>query len=434
MVNLSEYKKIAPMAWFVWAFSGFFYSYQFVLRASPNLMAQELREDFCIHASSFGLMAACYYYSYAFLQIPMGIFLDRFGPKRVLRLAVLFCGFGAFIFSMATNVWIAALGRIMIGAGGSAAFLGSVRLGTLWFPVGHVAFVVGLTIALGKLGGMAANLPLAFLMGFFTWRNVMLILAGCGFFLSLLIWIFVSDGPQDEPMPMSSEDSLKSLKGHLNLLLRRKNIWCTALYGSLMYVPLTVFADAWGISFLSNVHGMDRSTASMGIMMVFVGSAFGSPLIALWSDFLEGRRSLMILSALLSLTVNSFLIFSSDLSTITLLTLLFLVGFLMTGQTLVFVSACEDMPSRISGLVSGFVNMIVMIGGVIFQPLVGWILDFFWKGTMIEGVRFYAASDYRLALALLPLSTLLAICLAPFLRETYPHREIAKRVAISGET
>ncbi len=434
MVNLSEYKKIAPTAWFVWAFSGLFYLYQFVLRASPNLMAEELREDFSIHASSFGLMAACYYYCYAFLQIPMGIFLDRFGPKRVLRLAVLFCGLGAFVFSIATNVWVAALGRIMIGAGGSAAFLGSVRLGTLWFPVGHLAFVVGLTITLGKVGGMAASLPLAFLMGFLTWRNVMLILAGCGFALSFFVWIFVSDGPQDEPMPMSSEDALKSLKGSLNLLCRRKNIWYTALYGSLMYVPLTVFADTWGISFLSNVHGMDRSTASMGIMMIFVGSAFGSPLIALCSDFLEGRRSLMIVSAFLSLIVNSLLIFASGLSSIGLLTLLFLVGFLMTGQTLVFVSSCEDMPNHISGLVSGFVNMIVMIGGVVFQPLVGWILDFFWKGAMIEGVRSYSACDYRLALAILPLSTLLAVFLGPLLRETYPHRQVSKRVPISGET
>jgi MFS family permease len=92
------------------------------------------------------------------------------------------------------------------------------------------------------------------------------------------------------------------------------------------------------------------------------------------------------------------------------------------------------MPNHISGLVSGFVNMIVMIGGVVFQPLVGWILDFFWKGTMIEGVRSYSAYDYRLALAILPLSTLLAVFLGPLLRETYPHRQVSKRVPISGET
>ncbi|MGL4372075.1 MAG: MFS transporter, partial [Alphaproteobacteria bacterium] len=194
--------------WFIWSFAGLFYLYQFVLRASPNVMADQLMRDFSIDAYSFGILAACYYYTYSLFQIPVGLMLDSVGPKRVLRVAVGLCALGALVFSVAPNLWVAALGRTLIGAGASCAFLGTVRLGTLWFPPERLAFVVGVSVALGKVGGMSANLPLAILVENFSWRQATLILSLSGLVIWVLVWIFVKDGPSDRLPPRPTTGSM----------------------------------------------------------------------------------------------------------------------------------------------------------------------------------------------------------------------------------
>jgi hypothetical protein len=80
------------------------------------------------------------------------------------------------------------------------------------------------------------------------------------------------------------------------------------------------------------------------------------------------------------------------------------------------------MPAHISGMVAGVLNMIIMMGGVIFQPLTGFVIDFFWDGTLSAGVPVYQAIDYRLAMAILPLSALLSFALTFFLPETHPEK------------
>ncbi|MGL4426803.1 MAG: MFS transporter [Alphaproteobacteria bacterium] len=409
--------------WFIWSFAGLFYLYQFVLRASPNVMADQLMRDFSIDAYSFGILAACYYYTYSLFQIPVGLMLDSIGPKRVLRVAVGLCALGALVFSAAPNLWFAALGRTLIGAGASCAFLGTVRLGTLWFPPERLAFVVGVSVALGKVGGMSANLPLAILVENFSWRQATLILSLAGLVIWLLVWIFVKDGPSDRLPPRPTTGSMwESTVPTLSLIVKSPAIWWISLYGCLMYVPLSAFTDAWGTSFLMKLHNIDKPTASGVISMLFVGTGIGAPLIAFFSDYLRGRQFPMVISAIFSLLANGALIFIPDLSLETSIVLLFLIGFFMTGQTLVFVAASEATPPHMSGTVTGFVNMIVMTGGAILQPLIGYLLNWSWDGKMENCFPSYSVSDFRLALSTIPLCMLLSLVAVAFVPETHPNR------------
>ena len=184
-------------AWLVWSLGGAFYFYQYILRASPCVMADHIMEDFCIYGCGFGFLAACYFYVYSFLQISMGPLLDKVGPKIVMRGAILFCSVGTLIFGVAPNIMSASIGRILIGAGASAAFLSTVRLSALWFPPQKFAFAVGLAVSLGTMGGLMANVPLALALEHFSWRMIMLFLAVMGFSLSVLIWLFVKNGPEE---------------------------------------------------------------------------------------------------------------------------------------------------------------------------------------------------------------------------------------------
>lgn len=429
-------KQHTVLPWLVWGCAGLFYFYQFILRASPNVIADHLMRDFSIDACHFGIFAACYYYTYSLLQIPVGLMLDRVGPKRVLRVGVILCAFGALVFSFATDLWTAGLARTLIGAGAATAFLGTVRLTTLWFPAARVAFIVGLTIALGKLGGMSASYPLAVLVEAFSWKQAILILSIAGFGIGVLIWLFVKDGPWDKFPPRPSEDQ-RSLwveaKTSLGSILKNRSIWWIALYGCLTYVPLSAFTDVWGTSFLMRLFDLQKTKASALIILIFVGMGLGAPATAAFSDWIRKRHAPMLISAVTSLLVNSALIFMPGLSVEVAAVLLFLIGFCMTGQTLVFIVSSEVTPSHLSGTVTGFINTIVMLGGVFLQPLVGWLLDWAWSGQMQNGVRFYSVSDFRLALSVIPLCMLLAVIVVAFVPETHPKRRNRQSNKVTSE-
>lgn len=391
-------------------------------------MADQLMRDFSIEACSFGVLAACYYYTYSICQVPIGILLDHAGPKRVLRVAIILCSLGTLFFSMAPNFWMAALGRTLIGFGAASAFLGTVRLGTLWFPPDRLAVFVGVTIALGKLGGISANLPLALLIEYFDWRFAMVILAFVGMAIAALVWLFVKDGPADQ-LPPRTTKGWDDVGPSLIMIMKSPGVWWISIYGCLMYVPLSAFADVWGVSFLMTLHDIDKSTASGAISLLFIGAGVGAPIIALFSDFLRKRQFPMFLSAVFSLIVNGMLIFTPGLSLFTSMVLLFLIGFALTGQTLVFAAATEIMPPYISGTVTGFVNMVVMIGGVILQPLIGWLLDWAWDGVKESGVPIYTLTDYRLALSTIPLCMVVSLIVVYFIPETHLRkRGLAARV------
>src|SRR3990167_5414371 len=133
-------------AWLVWSFAGLFYSYQFILRNSPGVMTQDLMRDFSIEACALGVLTAFYLVSYSILQIPMGLGMDKFGPTRLLRLAVLLCITGTITFALSESFYLACFCRLLIGAGSTCAFLGSLNLATNWFHAEKLALVVGYTM------------------------------------------------------------------------------------------------------------------------------------------------------------------------------------------------------------------------------------------------------------------------------------------------
>lgn len=410
LVNSSFY------GWFVWGLASFFYLYQFVLRASPNVMSQDLMRAFSIQASSLGILSSCYYYAYAFLQIPIGLLLDRVGPQKVLRVATLVCAVGTLLLATAPSFLWACAGRVLVGAGAAGAFLSTISLISLWLKPQYFAFAIGATIALGKMGGVVSNGPLVWLIQAQNWRTALVVLFFVGVGISALVWLFLQH--KDCPKKLEQETVSSSIR----TITHTPQMWLIAVYGCLMYVPLSVFTDTWGTLFLMKKYTLSKSIASGALSLVFVGTAIGAPLVAFVSDKFKERRGTLLLSALSSLITAVLLVFWPQTETYTAFILCFLFGITMTGQTLVFTCASERMPAKISGLATGFTNTVVMLGGVFLQPLAGFILDFLWDGEVRGGVPFYSLENFQLSLAVIPISVLISLVLALCIKETFKDR------------
>lgn len=430
----SSIKKYSFLAWCMCGLGAIFYSYEYLLRILPSIMEGPLSAHYGLSSSGFGFLSAFYYYAYVPMQIPVGILMDKYGPRHLLTLACFVCAVGAYVFAVTPYFWVAATGRFMVGLGSSFAFVGVLKLATLWLPEDKLAMVAGLAAALGTVGAMVGDNLLGYLVIKLGWKDTVNLTAGFGFLLVIVLWFWVKDKKTRSTYPkIKQAKEVSNSFQELKSIAKNGQIWINGLYGCLVYLPTTVLAELWGIPYLKHAHMMSRESADLGNSFIFLGFTFGAPLMGWISDRLHRRKTPMAFGAFGAFVMASLLLYCPDLSKHQIYTILFFLGLFYSSQAIVFAVGRENAPLSAAGTAMAFTNMIVMLGGMFIQPLVGWLLDFSVKRrtpsvnldliTLNNVQPLYEAHDYHLALFVLPLGIFIAYVLTFFLKETYAHSE-----------
>lgn len=408
-------KRASLRGWLIWLVVSLFYLYELILRIVPSVIVPDLMHDFSVTATGVGALSVFYYYAYTPIQLPVGLLIDRFGARWQLISACLICVLGTFLFASAHSEALLALSRLLIGLGSAFAWVAVTYLISHWFPVRQRGMLIGLGSSVGLLGGMGGQGPMVLFTDAVGWRPANHTLALCGIVLALLLWLIVRDAPKNSPNP-KGPSLTSALKGMRSVALSYQS-WLCALFSVLLYLCVSVLAELWGISFLESVHHLTPLEAGCGTSLIYFGMLIGGPLIGLFSDRTHRRKPFMVGGALLSAIALALLIFMSQLSLTLIYVLLFTFGFFLSAQLLSFSLIIELNNPRTKGSALAFNNFITMIGGMVMQPAVGWLLDLSWRGA--EGaIRTYSTESFRFALAALPISCLLGALFALFLRET----------------
>jgi MFS family permease len=395
-----------------WLTGAVFFFYAWVLRVAPSVMVEELMRDFAVGAAVLGHLSAAYFYGYAGMQIPVGVLLDRFGPRRLMTLAALVCAGGCVLFATSSSLAVASAGRFLIGASAAFSLVGSMAVAGQWFGASRFALLSGLSMAMGMAGGVFGQAPLRLAVEASDWRFTSLMLASGGLALAVAAWAFVRDRWR------GSGGLARALSG-LGVVLRDRQIWLVALAGLGTSAPLLAFASLWGVPFLETAYGLPRTQAAVLTSVVFVGWGIGAPVVGWLSDRIGRRKPPLMAGLLLETAALALLVYVPGLPMPALGLLCFLVGFFGSAQIVCFALARENHPAALSGTAIGFVNAMVTGAGALFQPLVGLLLDLAWTGETALGARLYAPASYRLAFASLVVCCLAGlICLAA-VRETW---------------
>lgn len=400
--------------WTMWVLANIFYCYENFLQVSLDVMHDDLRQAFHLTASGFGHLGAWYFYAYALMQIPVGLLLDRYSIRRLLSCAILICAIGCAIFGQAHVFWQACLGRLLIGLGSAFAALSCLQIAASYLPKKRFAMLTGLTLTLGMLGAVIAQVPLAWLIDIMSWRQTMMTLALIGFGLTFLVWVlFIKHrAHHDLHMPTSWLNQLLKV-------IQRPQIWLVAMYGGLVFLSTPVFGGLWGAAYLRTVLKVSENYAAYMIQFLFIGWAVGAPIFGWASDQL-GRR----LPALYVSVIGTFLAYLAIVITLPIpimgyCVILFMAGFFTSGFLPAF-SIIRDISAHqqtATGL--GFMNSMNMIGPAIVNPLIGYVLDQQWHGQMAHGIRIYSVGAYQQAMWIIPITLLLAFITLPFIKETY---------------
>ncbi len=420
MIN-NRAKTYTLLPWIIVALGALYYCYEYFLRISPSVMVPELMKAYDLTGSQVGSLSAFYYHAYVPMQIVVGLLMDRYGPRRLLALACLCSVVGTYLFAGSHSIVVAELGRFLVGFGAAFAFVGALKLATIWLPPNRFALISGLITSLGMIGAMAGDILLRDLVDTVGWKMTTYTTAGAGVILAFAIWFVVRDVNPSPTHPhyhaerMHFHDLLRGLLG----ALRNPQIWFNGMIGFLLYLSLSAFAELWGIPYLEQARGLSRMHAANANAMIFLGWAIGGPCWGLFSDFIRRRCFPIVMASVLALIVVCAILYFPKISYGSMSFLLFLFGFLSSVQILVFAICREVTHFRIAGTAIALTNMLVMLGGNLFQPVIGKLLDMGWNNIMVDGTRLYSVSAYQAALSVLPVGILIAIILTYFVRETH---------------
>ncbi len=427
-------KKTVLLAWLICGIGALFYSYEYFLRITPSVMEPALRAHFSLSAMGFGVFSSFYYYSYVPMQLPVGVLMDRWGPRRLLTLACAVSVLGMWFFAATDFVSLAAAGRFLTGFGSAFAFVGVLKLATIWLPEDRLALVAGLATALGTIGAMLGDNLLGAMVEQVGWKMSVHLTAIFGLGLLVVMWFGIHDKKQGADEDGGTVDSFNSIWKDLKLITSNHQIWINGAYGCLVYLPTTVFAELWGIPYLSHAYDLDLPAAEFANSILFMGCMFGAPLWGYYSDRIKQRKLPMRMGAFGAAIIMTCILYAPGIHGYLLYLMMFVLGFSYSAQAIVFAVGRELSPKEAAGTAIAMTNMCVMLGAIFLQPLVGRILDWCvlarYEGKLAihtlsadEVKHLYTAADYQLAMAVIPIGIFIAAILTFFMKETHAHAE-----------
>jgi len=331
-------------------------------------------------------------------------------------------------------VSLATAGRFLTGFGSAFAFVGVLKLATIWLPEDRLALVAGLAAALGTVGAMVGDNLLGAIVARMGWQHAVNYTAIFGLGVIALMWFGIHDKKKNIDEDGGTVTTFARSFLDLKLILTNKQIWINGGYGCLIYLPTTVFAELWGIPYLSHAHGMTPASAEFSNSLVFMGFTVGAPLWGYFSDKIKQRRLPMLIGAVGAGVLMTVILYLPGLSGCSLNITMFILGLFYSVQAVVFAVGRELSPSEAGGTAIAITNMFVMLGAMLLQPLIGHLLDWSLRASHIGDLaiktltgdqlrQLYTASDYRLAMAVIPIGVFCAAILTFFLKETHAHAE-----------
>lgn len=412
-------KKALRARWVIWGVMAAAFMVVFFHRLAAGVVRADLVRDFGLSATSFGSLAALYFYAYMAMQVPVGMLTDTLGARATVTAGMLIAGAGSALFGLAPTPGLLFLGRFLVGIGVSTVFVSILKIQSQWFREREFATMSGITSLVGNLGGVLAQAPLALAVAAFSWR---ITFVGIGIFsilLALLCWIFIRNRPQDRGWPALNEAQAgitppkpRELLSGLSGVVRQWRVWPNFVLSGCSSGLYLAFSGAWGTSFLKDVYGMERMAAS-GIVAYSVYGGMTGGLMAGWiSDRIGLRRPPLLLLSTAFCACWAALVFwgGGKPPEAILRPLFFLLGMTAPSYSLAWSIAKETNLPRFTGLAISVVNTGGFLGTALITTAMGVILD--------RTAGLAAVAQYRSVFTFCLACSILSLACATLLQET----------------
>lgn len=368
----------------------FFLSYLF--RSINAVIAPQLVSEVGLTAADLGLLTSAFFLTFAAFQIPLGLLLDRFGPRRVQATLLISAALGSVVFSFGESIEPLLLGRAMIGFGLAGGLMASFKAITLWFPRERWAMVNGCFLGMGGLGAIAATSPTEAVLHYLDWRGIFLVLAGVTVLSSVAIAVIV---PEREKTT-STQTFMDQLRG-LGLVYRDPLFWRIAPVAAASLSNSMAIQSLWAGPWLRDVAGFDRGAVADGLMGLTMAMTAGFFLTGTIVDYLRrwGVTTIQVLTVTVPILFGAqFLVVLEVMPQSIMPWLLF--GFTGNVCNLTYAHMSRHFPIELAGRANAALNLMTFSCVFLTQYGIGLVIDQ-WPLTEQGG---YASQAYQAAFGL----------------------------------
>lgn len=366
---------------------GYFLSYLY--RVVNAVLAPNLAADLGVDPSDLGLLTAAYFFTFAACQLPLGVLLDRFGPRKIEAFLLLFAATGAWIFSSAQSLGGLLAGRALIGLGVSACLMAAFKAFVIWFPREQLPLINGFQMAAGGLGALTATAPVEAALAITDWRGVFWILALLTLGVAIAVYKIV---PEKGAYGVSA--GLKEQAGGIRQVFSSLFFWRLAPWTTLSQATLLSIQGLWAGPWLRDVAGFDRQQVAGCLLLVAAAMVAGFVFLGAAAERLNriGVRPLTVAGCAMVVFMGVLLLIVLEW-TAAALPLWILFGFFGTSGILPYAVLSQHFPSGLSGRATTALNLLVFVAAFCAQWGIGAVIEI-WP---ISPEGHYAAAGYQAA-------------------------------------
>ncbi|MED7819200.1 MULTISPECIES: MFS transporter [unclassified Francisella] len=404
-------QKVTKLGLSIWFICAFFYALEYFVRSSTGALLTEFTQaPYNLTIASTALFSSSFYWAYMISQIPAGILVDRFGVKKVMVVSSSIFSIAMLIASVAHSEKALVIYRVFAGFGGGFAILCAIKSISIWLPNRLFPAFTGMTQFILYIGATLSAAPLVFLSSFMSISEIMAMIFIISFIV-LLLSIFVIKVHPD----YKKENKLNQQKGNalkdIITVLQNKQIWLNGFYCFTIYGTTVLFADLWGVSYLT-LYGFSKETAGLCTSLIFIGVCIASPLWGILASIKDGEKRFLMASPIIGFFVVTYLIFFNHNVTIA-----FILCILFGASQAVHVLNYSALRNTVSAtqIATGLaiVNMFLPLSGGVLQPLTGTIIT-----HLKQNFGYSPLESFQITLIFIPILMILSFIIALFIKDS----------------
>jgi MFS family permease len=348
--------------------AGYLMSYCF--RSVNAVISPELTRELILTPASLGFLTSAYFVAFAAVQLPAGMFLDRYGARRVEPVLLAVAGTGALFFALADGVPGLVAARALIGAGCGACLMAPLTAISVWYESEKRASLGGWMMVAGGVGALLATTPLEFALRFVSWRTVFIALAIVTYGVAAWIWLKVPDTP-----PHEGGGGFAAQWAGVKRIFAHSRLWWIAPLGAIATGAFMAIQGLWAVPWLMEVGGYDRPEAARHLMVVGLAILSGYVLIGLFSSRVAARgvHSQHLFAAGFALNAAAFAAICAELPGSYVWWALYGLG--SSANVLTFTVLNSGFAKQLTGRANTAVNLTMFSGSFAAQWGIGLVVD-----------------------------------------------------------
>jgi MFS family permease len=375
------------------------------LRNSIGVIAPNLATELDLSASEIGLLASVFFFSFAAAQIPLGVALDRYGPRRCMLVCAVIAIVGALLFAWAPSPGWLITARVLMGLGASCYFMAPLALYARRFPPDRFATVAGFQYGLGTLGTLLATAPFAWAVAAIGWRACFVVVSAAMLAAGILIAVVIRN---DAPAQGAEKPSLRESFIGMMAATRVRSFWPLFAMHFITYSSFVIVVGLWGGPYLTHIYGYSLTERGNMLLVAVVFQVIGALLWGPTDRWFKSYKVPVMTGALMTAAVMATGALVGEFSPVGLFAWFVAIG-LTTGYLPVMIAHGKSLfPADLVGRGITLLNIATMGGVFVSQSVTGFVIDLF----PAAGER-YALDAYRSVFAL-QAGIILLGCLAYF--------------------